>query len=556
MINKKKINLCLSAPFVKKLIHVLFKNKFIFSTKEISNSDIVSCSSKYTKLINEFSTKLKVYNKNYNDKFVPTNFFEINKDFTNVPFWNDEIKKLSIGLFLPHPYLITPEQNSFTKKTWFKSEFYKEAHDCFHLEEITYTPENKIQEITKCRKIKLYFTSEQAEAMKRLIGCYRYFYNRTIFAIKNYDKDSRTSYYLIDCANDKSRINIDILKDHTIYDFYYLRSILKDNKPDWVKEINMNSHIIDLAIHEAVNRYKTNILVAVKNKHSFDMKYKSKKDLTHNISFEKEMIHINGLLPNYKINGKYIFRNIKMSEYIGNLNYLGSSLTYHRVLKTFTLNLNFKTMSVENKSNKVGANDLGIREFSVIYSDTKVCKIGINSANIILKKCKEIDIIESRMNRECYYVKDKVTKEHKEYNMNSKRRAQLKRAKHRKIQELKNLKKELHDQTINYICSNYSKIIIPPFETQKMASKLHSKTARSMYTLSFYEFTQKLKNKGKENNCTVIIKPEYYTSKTCTRCGNIKHDLKMTDEIYECNKCGLKIDRNFAGSRNIMLRNN
>ena len=169
-----------------------------------------------------------------------------------------------------------------------------------------------------------------------------------------------------------------------------------------------------------------------------------------------------------------------------------------------------------------------------------------------------MDIINSRMNRKAYYVKDKNTGIKKEFTVNSKRKRQLRKAKFRKIRKLENLKKELHDQTINYICKNYSKIIIPPFETKKMVNsgKLHSRTVRSMYNLAFCEFKYKLKSKAKELNCLLVERSEAYTSKTCTRCGNIKHTLKTKDEIYSCSKCKLVIDRNYNAARNIMLRNN
>ena len=55
-------------------------------------------------------------------------------------------------------------------------------------------------------------------------------------------------------------------------------------------------------------------------------------------------------------------------------------------------------------------------------------------------------------------------------------------------------------------------------------------------------------------NAEIIIKPEYYTSMTCGRCGNLKYNLGR-NEIYECEKCNLKIDRDYNGSRNILLRN-
>ncbi len=76
-----------------------------------------------------------------------------------------------------------------------------------------------------------------------------------------------------------------------------------------------------------------------------------------------------------------------------------------------------------------------------------------------------------------------------------------------------------------------------------------------MNTLSHYMFKQRLKDKCKEMNKKLEIKEEYYTSKTCTRCGNIKKDLGGV-KIYECDRCKMVIERDYNGARNIMLRNN
>jgi putative transposase len=502
---------------------------------------------------------ISLYNKTFplsiHKIFYIDNFFNIIKDNKNVPFWNDDIKEKSRGLFLPIEEFMEPDINSsesFTKHTWFKSEFKKEKYDCFHLNELNYTPGNEIYEITRTRNIKLYFNKQQKEAMKIFLGAYRCFYNRTISVLNNYDKITKKSYYYADYKDENTKCLIEVPVDKSIYNYYYLRPILKKDIPKWIDDIGVPKCLLDLAINEAIEKTKENF-----KKHSkFKMKKKTKKDLRQTFKFEKYMLNQEGMIPNFKYKGKYIFRKIKKSEKIGNCNYCDSSITYHRVLNTFTLNLSYKIQTKANKSKKVGSIDPGLREFVAIYSDNKVCKIGIESTDHLLKVCKEIDIIDSRLNKKTYYVKNKTTGERKKYKVNSKRKKQLRKAKHRKIRKVENLKKELHDETINYICENYSKIIIPPFEIQKMVSKLKSKTARSMYNLSFYEFREKLISKAEEKNCEIEIRPEYYTSKTCTKCGNIKNELKMKDEIYSCKKCGLKIDRNYSGARNIMLRNN
>jgi putative transposase len=107
-----------------------------------------------------------------------------------------------------------------------------------------------------------------------------------------------------------------------------------------------------------------------------------------------------------------------------------------------------------------------------------------------------------------------------------------------------------------YLCDNFGKIILPKLETQEMACKFNSNLARSLYNLSNYKFINKLQNRCKEYDIELVIRPEYYTSKTCTRCGWLNHDLKLIDRIFKCKECHLKIDRDMNASRNIMLRNN
>jgi putative transposase len=41
------------------------------------------------------------------------------------------------------------------------------------------------------------------------------------------------------------------------------------------------------------------------------------------------------------------------------------------------------------------------------------------------------------------------------------------------------------------------------------------------------------------------------SSKVCSNCGNYKKDLKLSDRVYECEKCNIKIDRDINASINI-----
>ncbi|WP_158656915.1 zinc ribbon domain-containing protein, partial [Helicobacter bizzozeronii] len=42
----------------------------------------------------------------------------------------------------------------------------------------------------------------------------------------------------------------------------------------------------------------------------------------------------------------------------------------------------------------------------------------------------------------------------------------------------------------------------------------------------------------------------YPSSKTCSKCGEVKKDLKLSDRAYQCGVCGAVIDRDFNASVN------
>ena len=42
------------------------------------------------------------------------------------------------------------------------------------------------------------------------------------------------------------------------------------------------------------------------------------------------------------------------------------------------------------------------------------------------------------------------------------------------------------------------------------------------------------------------------SSKMCSKCGNMKHDLKLSDRIYHCEVCCLTMDRDLNAAINIL----
>lgn len=77
--------------------------------------------------------------------------------------------------------------------------------------------------------------------------------------------------------------------------------------------------------------------------------------------------------------------------------------------------------------------------------------------------------------------------------------------------------------------------------------------AKAIQEQSFYEFKRIISYKANWNNIKIIEVPRFYpSSKTCSECGSIKKDLKLSDREYICEECGLTIDRDYNASVNLM----
>ena len=75
-----------------------------------------------------------------------------------------------------------------------------------------------------------------------------------------------------------------------------------------------------------------------------------------------------------------------------------------------------------------------------------------------------------------------------------------------------------------------------------------------MCMFSFHSFKEKLKYKCDVYSKKLIIVDESYTSCTCGVCGTINNTKGK--ELFSCVSCGLEIDRDVTGSRNILIKHN
>ena len=539
------------------LIFYIFKDikhykQISMRKKKKPDIDNITYQEKYNKLVGNFRYISRWYLYKHNCEYlIPDKFISFFNDKKFKPFWNNKKEKMSKEIFMPSKENMKPNimQNlKFNKNKWFNSEFNVSASEVNNPIRYKQKENNFVSTSIISKKIMFIPNKLQRDVLKELFGQYRYFYNRTVEFFNNYDKTK--SFYYVNPKDKKTKKEF-IVKDKNIYNMYTLRNYIKCNYPQWMKKIKLQSHGIDFAIKEAVDNILKCFKQQEKTGKTFRLKFKTKKDLIQTMNIEKTMLSSinNTIFAGMKIDKKFIFKDgIRLKENIKKYDFKDSSLSYDVILSRFYLNLNHSIKNNKNENNKVCAIDPGIKNFVTIFDESSVTKIGINCKKTIAKLCLETDIIKSRIDKKSYVINDiRVT-------MNANRRRNLKKALRRKIIKLKNIRDELHKQTISYLVGNYSRIILPPFESKKIDKKLSSTDTRILKCLSYYKFKERLRKKAETMNIFVDEKEEYYTSKTCTKCGNIDYNLGNKNE-YNCKKCDIILERDYNGARNIMLRN-
>ena len=119
---------------------------------------------------------------------------------------------------------------------------------------------------------------------------------------------------------------------------------------------------------------------------------------------------------------------------------------------------------------------------------------------------------------------------------------------HRKLANIRN--NYLHQATTEIVKTKPSRIVMETLNVKGMMKNKH--LAESIQKQKFYEFKRQITYKCQKYGISLVEVPMFYpSSKTCSCCGNVKHDLKLSDRVYRCEECGLVIDRDFNASLNL-----
>ncbi|MDB2046336.1 transposase [Clostridium perfringens] len=204
-------------------------------------------------------------------------------------------------------------------------------------------------------------------------------------------------------------------------------------------------------------------------------------------------------------------------------------------------------IKISNPNNEGLGIDLGIKEFAICSNGNKFKNI--NKTSTVKKIEKKLKREQRKLSRkyESLKIRNKNIKEGRATRQNIQKQVVKVQRLH---QRLANIRTDYINKTVfSIVKQKPSYITIEDLAISNMMKNKH--LSKVIASQKFFEFKTKLMSKCKQNNIELRIVDRFYpSSKTCSNCGKIKKDLKLSDRIYKCD-CGFNIDRDLNASINL-----
>ena len=196
------------------------------------------------------------------------------------------------------------------------------------------------------------------------------------------------------------------------------------------------------------------------------------------------------------------------------------------------------------KSSGIGI-DLGIKSFAVVSDGREYHNI--NKSKRMRKLTKRLKHEQRKFMRKIRHRKEDAAKKCKRSNLD-KQRLKVQRA----YMRLTNKRHDYINKTVHEIVRTQPEYItIEDLNISGMMKNRH--LSRAISECEFWYFRALLERKCREFGIQLRIAGRFYaSSKTCSQCGHVKRDLKLSYRVYECSECGLVIDRDYNAAINLM----
>lgn len=367
-------------------------------------------------------------------------------------------------------------------------------------------------------RIRIYPNKEQKILIEKHIGCCRFLWNYMLsLQNENYEKGNK---YI-------SRY--DMIRSLTL--------LKKQEEYLWLNEVS-NTSLQNICID--LDKDFKGFFKKLNGYPKFKSKKKSKNIypvccnrfyFKDNIHIQIQMLGIVKCKTDFKVPiGKHKFSNVRLSKEL-NKYFISFGLECENQVRK----LNDYSMGI----------DLGVKELAAVsYGDDSLIFHNINKSSKMRK-----------LNRELKHLQRSVSRKYEENRQGNK---------YIKTNNIIKLEKNIYkiNRKISNIRTNYihqtthklvellpKRVVMENLNVSGMMKNKH--LSEAIAEQGFYRFISYMKYKCEWNGIEFIQADKFYpSSKTCSCCGKIRKDLKLSDRVFRC-ECGAEIDRDINAAINL-----
>jgi len=329
----------------------------------------------------------------------------------------------------------------------------------------------------------------------------------------------------------------------------YINNVLKKTTHTWLKEVGSN--VMKQGVKDA-----SDSLHRFFNKVSSYPKFKSKKRSKPSFYVNYETLK---RIPN-GFQGEKI-GVVKTGESLPKIpkgeKYVNPRITYDGKFWYLSVGYKVKIKQVKLADDKIGI-DVGLKDLATVSNtDASYIKKYRN-----INKGYRIKLLEKRLKRSQRKLSRKILNNIESYSNNRiptytrplSGCSNIQKQKHiiqilyRKITNIRN--NYIHQVTTEIVKNKPSRIVLEDLNIKGLTKNHH--LSKSISNSKWNEFRRQIEYKAELYGIEVVISDRFYpSSKTCHTCGHVKRDLKLSDRIYRCVRCGNVIDRDVNASINL-----
>lgn len=224
-----------------------------------------------------------------------------------------------------------------------------------------------------------------------------------------------------------------------------------------------------------------------------------------------------------------------------NIKYYNPRIKYDGINIWLTVGVEVSENQVDkDKTEPIGI-DLGLKNLAVCSNEIRCKKPDIRKD---LKRLKRLQRKASRIY--LYMKKNNISCKEKSKRL-MKLEKQMLKANHRITNKLQN---NIHQFTAEITKLNPSAVVIEDLNIKGMYKNKH--LSNSLKYAKLGEIIRQIRYKCEWNKIKLIVADRWYaSSKICSRCGNKKEKLSLSERVFVCEKCHLSIDRDYNAALNL-----